>query len=91
MDGHHPPSVTVTLAEDDQETVVFGNYAGLDDLIVPPEPDVAAPPPEAVEVPEEKVGAPRTGEFPPLILYGVGMLLILAGVILAGKRWLTKR
>ncbi len=79
-----PTEVVVVLKAGDSETVVFGNYRESESIVPPEEP---ALPPGDGELIEEEIPpeAPKTGEFPPVILYGAGLLLVLAGFALRRK------
>jgi|GEM_PF-2080118 len=53
-------------------------------------PEIPAVPPEPDPEPGPRIGLPRTGEIPPYVFYGAGILLIVASLLLrrrrAGKR-----
>jgi hypothetical protein len=80
-----PAEVVVALEEGDRETVIFGNYQETE-IIVPPE-GPESPPRDSSQLIEEEIPPepPKTGEFPPAILYGAGLLLVLAGLALRRK------
>jgi LPXTG-motif cell wall-anchored protein len=50
-------------------------------------PEEPEGPPGDGELIEEKIPPepPKTGEFPPAIIYGAGLLLVLAGLLLRKK------
>lgn len=94
--------VRVSLREGDNKTVAFGNYLPAGTLLV--EPPVLTPPTGVPVVPPTGVPTgvpaipptsvpvitPRTGEIPPGIFYGIGVLLVLAGGIIGRKYWIKR-
>lgn len=84
-----PTTVELTIAENESRTVQFGNY-DLESITLI-EQDPGTPPLEPVEIPEEPVAAPRTGEIPPVVFYAIGALLILGGLVIGRRHWPTKR
>ena len=79
------PAEVVVALRGDRETVIFGNYQETE-IIVPPE-GPESPPRDSSQLIEEEIPPepPKTGEFPPAILYGAGLLLVLAGLALRRK------
>ncbi|MEW5954270.1 MAG: hypothetical protein AB1815_11210 [Bacillota bacterium] len=86
-----PATVELTIAENGSETVLFGNYDLESITIIEEEPGI--PPVETLEIPgEAPVAAPQTGEMPPVVFYAIGALLVLAGLVIGGRRyWPGKR
>jgi len=82
-----PTEVLVVLEEGDSANVFFGNYEETEQIVPPEEPGSPPGDSELIEEKEEEIPAepPKTGEFPPVILYGAGLLLVLVGLALRRK------